>query len=40
MQDLQEQQPARFRAMAMWPVAADFANNQSSTPPSATRVAA
>jgi hypothetical protein len=30
MQDLQEQQPARFRAMAMWPVAADFASNQTS----------
>lgn len=29
MMDLQEQQPARFRAMAMWPNAADFANNQS-----------
>lgn len=24
MMDLQEQQPARFRAMAMWPTAADF----------------
>lgn len=26
--DLQEQQPARFRAMSEWPVAADFASNQ------------
>lgn len=26
--DLQEQQPARFRAMMMWPTAADFATNQ------------
>jgi len=28
MLDLQEQQPARFRAMSMWPIAADFANAQ------------
>lgn len=27
MLDLQDQQPARFRAMSMWPIAADFANN-------------
>ena len=31
MLDLQEQQPARFRAMAMWPVAADFSSNQPGT---------
>lgn len=28
--DLQEQQPARFRAMMGWPNSADFANNQPS----------
>lgn len=31
MLDLQDQQPARFRAMSMWPIAADFANNQAGT---------
>ncbi|MFA6921623.1 MAG: hypothetical protein WC216_07235 [Gallionella sp.] len=29
--DLQEQQPARFRAMMGWPNAADFTNSQSGT---------
>lgn len=28
MLDLQEQQPARFRAMSMWPIAADFPSSQ------------
>lgn len=28
MMDLQGQQPARFRAMSEWPIAADFTNNQ------------
>ncbi|MDP2779957.1 hypothetical protein, partial [Devosia sp.] len=28
MLDLQEQQPARFRAMSMWPTAADFPSSQ------------
>lgn len=28
--DLQDQQPARFRSMAAWPIASDFANAQAS----------